>query len=93
MDTILTRLVFDEVIHLQLFNWLICSLQEIKNCFKYELSLSRFKDGNLRKRRKSQLLQELDKFHNPESSFRSDTVYVIDGGFLLRKVSWQTPAT
>ncbi|CAG9763155.1 unnamed protein product [Ceutorhynchus assimilis] len=49
--------------------------------------------GNLRKGTKSQLLQELDKIYKPESMPDSDTVYVIDGGFLLHKVSWQKPAS
>ncbi|CAG9769757.1 unnamed protein product [Ceutorhynchus assimilis] len=84
---------------MQLFNRIICSNktpEEIKHCFKYELSpypLSLFKDGNLRKGTKSQLLQELDKIYKPESMPHSDTVYVIDGGFLLHKVSWQKPAS
>ncbi|CAG9769731.1 unnamed protein product [Ceutorhynchus assimilis] len=84
---------------MQLFNRIICSNktpEEIKHCFKYELSpypLSLFKDGNLRKGTKSQLLQELDKIYKPESMPHSDTVYVIEGGFLLHKVSWQKPAS
>lgn len=84
---------------MQLFNRIICSNktpEEIKHCFKFELSpypLSLFKDENLRKGTKSQLLQELDKIHIPENTPQTDTVYVIDGGFLLHKVSWQRPAT
>lgn len=85
---------------MQLFNRIICSSktpEEIKHCFNFELSpypLALFKDGNLRRGVKSQLLKEIDSLHAPSDHLiNNETFYVIDGGFLLHKVKWQRPAT
>ena len=67
-----------------------------ESCFSYELSqelTSLFKQGMMRKTQKSQLgylikngTQELVNY--PEGSF-----FVIDGGYLLRKVVWPSNVT
>lgn len=82
-----------------LFSRILCSAsspEEIKQCFKYELapsSPSLFDNGLLRKTTKSALYQIFDKLCPPllqNPSFV--THYVIDGGHLIHKVVWQSPA-
>lgn len=71
-------------------------MEEIKNCFKFELSpypLSLFKNGTLRGGQKSVLLKELDNIEPPNFLPQTESVHVVDGGFFLHKVVWQKPAT
>lgn len=84
---------------MQLFNRIVCSNkspEELKKCFAFELAPyppSIFKDGEIRSGTKSQLLKEFDSISPPEQHAPKNTVYVLDGGFLLHKLVWQKPAT
>ncbi|CAG9760107.1 unnamed protein product [Ceutorhynchus assimilis] len=98
-NSIKIRQKYVDINPMQLFNRIICSNktpEEIKYCFDFELSpypLALFKDGNLRKGVKSQLLKETDSLHTSSAPFiNNGTFCIIDGGFLLHKVKWQRPA-
>lgn len=77
-DTIFRRIPF----HMK-------SQEQLKSYFAFELApypLSLFDDCGMRKTRKS----DLYNFFTPVNTDERNAAYVIDGGFLLHRVVWQT---
>ncbi|KAE8752846.1 hypothetical protein FOCC_FOCC000584, partial [Frankliniella occidentalis] len=85
----------------QLFHRIIVALKDVRELeahFVYELApfpLSLFdSDGSMRKTAKAKMVEAVESmFARSDSVIPLEPCYVLDGGFLLRKVVWPRPAT
>ena len=69
---------------------------DMEEFFRYELAPqppSLFHDGVMRKTQKSALGDLLKGFVDHYSTIPENSIYVIDGGYLLHKVIWSTPSS
>ncbi|KAE8740861.1 hypothetical protein FOCC_FOCC013607 [Frankliniella occidentalis] len=82
-----------------LFHRIICNVhteEMLEECMGHELAprpTALFDDVSMRMGTKSKLIEVLSKLSPPTSDVPADPCYVIDGGFLLRRVQWPRPAT
>ena len=82
-----------------MFNRITCVLntsEEMETFLRYELATqppSLFADGQMRKTAKSSLGNMLKSMSVCHTTVPDDSVYVIDGGYLLHAVVWPKPAT
>ncbi|KAE8737639.1 hypothetical protein FOCC_FOCC016896, partial [Frankliniella occidentalis] len=82
-----------------LFHRIICNVhteEMLEECMGHELAprpTALFDDVSMRPGTKSKLIEVLSKLSPPTSDVPADPCYVIDGGFLLRRVQWPRPAT
>lgn len=71
--------------------------KDLKTYFEFELApypLSIFEERGMRKTRKSVFYELFDPLTNEnEEAYLNNPVYVIDGGFLLHRVVWQSKET
>ena len=94
--------VRDEIIPvntMQLFNRIICVIksdEDFASCLEYELAprpLSLFDDISMRKTEKAVLYRVIESYAASEQTYPKDSMCVVDGGYLLRRVVWPQHGT
>ena len=79
---------------MQLFNRIICvvkSDEDFASCLQYELAprpLSLFDEISMRKTDKAVMYKVMESLTECEKTYPQDSTFIIDGGYLLRRVVW-----
>ena len=89
--------VRDEIIPvntMQLFNRIVCVIksdEDFASCLEYELAprpLSLFDEISMRKTEKAVMYRVLESYAASEQTYPKDNMFIVDGGYLLRRVVW-----